>query len=53
MDDRHDALLNEAVRLEAIVTDSVVEPSRSRTMSSAARAHNILLRDDRTTRTCS
>ena len=49
MSPRHDALLNEAVRLEVIVTDSVVEALalENNVIKQRAPRYNILLRDDK------
>src|SRR5688572_3829364 len=49
MSPRHDALLDEAVRLEVIVTDSVVEALalENNVIKQRAPRYNILLRDDK------
>ena len=49
MSPRHDALLDEAVRLEVIVTDSVVEALalENNLIKQRAPKYNILLRDDK------
>jgi excinuclease ABC subunit C len=49
MSPRHDALLDEAVRLEVIVTDSVVEALalENNLIKQRAPRYNILLRDDK------
>jgi excinuclease ABC subunit C len=49
MSPRHDALLNEAVRLEVIVTDSVVEALalENNVIKQRSPRYNILLRDDK------
>ena len=52
---RIDALLDEAQRLEVIVTDSVVEALalENHLIKQRSPNYNILLRDDKTTRICS
>ena len=49
MSPRHDALLDEATRLEVIVTDSVVEALalENNLIKQRAPRYNILLRDDK------
>ena len=49
MSPRHDALLDEAIRLEVIVTDSVVEALalENNLIKQRAPRYNILLRDDK------
>src|SRR5687768_18471752 len=49
MSPRHDALLDEAVRLEVIVTDSVVEALalENNLIKQRSPKYNILLRDDK------